>query len=93
MSLRIENGVAHLSGRLDLATAKARLAEGEQAIVAGCVVFDLSAVEQVDSAALSLLLAWRRRAVVAGRAWSVRGLPDSVRGLMALYGVEDVLAE
>jgi len=93
MPLSIENETGWLSGRLGLAEAKAMLAEGERALAAGCTTFDLSGVEHVDSAAVGLLLAWRRRAAASGRPLALRGLPESVRGLIALYRVEALLGD
>lgn len=92
MPLRIENGIGRVIGRLGLAEARAMLSEGERAIAAGCTEFDLSEVEHVDSAAISLLLAWRRRALAAGRPLALRGLPPSLQGLIALYGVGELLS-
>lgn len=55
------------------------------------VVADASALQQFDSSALAVLLACRREALDAGKAFSVRGLPARLRQLASLYGVEELV--
>ncbi|MDP3311639.1 MAG: STAS domain-containing protein [Polaromonas sp.] len=55
------------------------------------VVADASALEEFDSSALAVLLAFRRQVLAAGKEFSVRGLPDRLRQLAGLYGVQDLL--
>jgi phospholipid transport system transporter-binding protein len=90
--MRIEAGVAALEGDLVLDNATRMLAEGEQAILAGARVFDLSGVEKMDSSALSLLLALRRSGLknAAGNALQFRGVPESLTSLARLYGIADL---
>ena len=54
-------------------------------------VLDLAGVTKVDSAALSLLLSWRRQAQARAQALSFRNLPDSVHSLARLYGLADLI--
>ena len=54
-------------------------------------VVDASALQQFDSSALAVLLECRREAGVLGRAFSVKGLPQRLRELAALYGVARLL--
>jgi len=89
--MRQQDGVLFVSGPLTHAQASAALAEGAEAIAAGCRVVDLAEVGQVDSVAVSLLLAWQRRAQKQGEALRFRHLPDSVTSLIALYGVESLI--
>lgn len=89
--MRSEAGIVYLEGDLTLVTATRLLAEGERAIEEGGLVFDLAGVGHVDSAALSLLLAWRRKAQALGKDLGFRNLPKSLEGLAALYGVEAFL--
>lgn len=65
---------------------------GAAAIRAGDTAFDLSAVKEVDSAALALLLAWKREAAAAGKQISVDGCPAGLKSLAKLYGVQELLA-
>ncbi len=55
------------------------------------VVADASALEEFDSSALSVLLACRREVLAAGKTFSVQGLPQRLRQLAGLYGVEVLL--
>ena len=55
------------------------------------VVADASALQEFDSSALAVLLACRRQVLAAGKVFSVRALPDRLRQLAGLYGVQDLL--
>lgn len=55
------------------------------------VVADASALQEFDSSALAVLLACRREALAAGKAFSVRGLPERLRQLAGLYGVAELI--
>lgn len=55
------------------------------------VVADASALEEFDSSALAVLLACRRAVLAAGKTFSVHGLPERLRQLAGLYGVEVLL--
>jgi phospholipid transport system transporter-binding protein len=55
------------------------------------VVIDLSGVDEVDSAAVSLLLEWKRLARRDGRKVRFINLPANLESLIALYGVGELL--
>ncbi len=55
------------------------------------VVADASALDRFDSSALAVLLECRREALAAGKRFSARGLPESLRSLASLYGVAELL--
>ena len=57
----------------------------------GDVVADASALRDFDSSALAVLLACRREALAAGKAFSVLGLPARLRQLAGLYGVAELI--
>lgn len=71
--------------------AAALLAAGIGAIRAGDAEFDLSAVRQVDSSAVALLLAWQREAQAHGARLALSGLPAALRSLAKLYGVDELI--
>jgi phospholipid transport system transporter-binding protein len=54
-------------------------------------VVDASALSQFDSSALAVLLECRREVIALGRGFAVRGLPQRLRELAALYGVAALL--
>jgi phospholipid transport system transporter-binding protein len=55
------------------------------------VVVDASALKKFDSSALAVLIECRRQALVAGKAFSVYGMPERLRHLANLYGVEELI--
>jgi phospholipid transport system transporter-binding protein len=73
------------------ANADDLLAAGSAAIARGEFAFDLSAVREVDSAAVALLLAWQRQAIAAGGRLLLAGVPADVVSLARLYGVDGLL--
>ncbi len=76
----------------DLATPALLALTGTLARETGTkVVADAGALEEFDSSALAVLLACRRQALAAGKAFSVQDLPDRLRRLSRLYGVETLL--
>ena len=73
-------------------SASLALTQGEAAISAGETVFDLAGVKSADSSGVALLLAWQRRALNAGHRLTFINVPDNVRKLAALYGVDTLVA-
>jgi phospholipid transport system transporter-binding protein len=55
-------------------------------------VVDCAGIAVVDSAAVAVLLALKRRADEAGRPLAFTNLPPTLRALAELYGVEEFLA-
>ena len=72
---------------LTVANATEALAHGLAALRAGQTVFDLSQVEAVDSAAVSVMLAWQRAAAQNGNKQELRNLPGQLQSLTKLYCV------
>ncbi len=62
-----------------------------EAACGGDDVLDFSGVTAVDSTSVSILMSWVRAVTAAGRRPCVRGVPDKMRSLMRLYGVERLL--
>ncbi|AWI78228.1 NTP-binding protein [Parazoarcus communis] len=63
----------------------------DRALPEGNCVVDLAAVVEADSAALALLLEWSRRLKARGDTLSVTGMPDGLKSLSELYGLDEVL--
>lgn len=82
-----------LPAKLNIADARAAV----PALVAqareggGPLEVDASPLSDFDSSAIATLLELRRIATAAGRAFSVRGVPQSMAELAALYGVAALL--
>ena len=92
VSLRQTDGIAYIEGACNQTAPRALLAAGVAAIAAGCTTIDLGAAGPLDSSAVSLMLAWQRRAQAGGQGLVFRGVPDSLKSLIHLYGVEDLIA-
>lgn len=78
-------------GAITLANATALLAESEPLFAREHTVVDLGAVTELDSAAVSLLLEWRRQAEKTSRRIEYVNLPSNLKSLAELYGVSHLL--
>lgn len=67
------------------------LSDGVQREADARVVVDAGLLRSFDSSALAVLLAVRRECARAGKHFAVHALPDRLRALAALYGVEALL--
>ncbi len=56
------------------------------------VVVDATALSRFDSAALAVLLEFRRETLALGKHFSIRGLPSHLRDLATLYGIVELLS-
>jgi len=57
----------------------------------GPLVVDLAGVSHADSAALALIVEWRRSAERRGVTLELRGLPPQLRALAAATGLEELV--
>jgi len=80
-----------VSGAVTLGNAAALLEEGRRHIAEGVQTVDLAEVNEMDSALLAVLLAWLRDARGAERKLSFVNLPESLRTIAQLYGVDRLL--
>jgi phospholipid transport system transporter-binding protein len=80
-------------GPLTIANAAQLAEEGRRMFIAERVTVDLAGVTEVDSAAVSLLLEWRRAAASANRQIEFLHLPANLKSLAVLYGVAELLDE
>jgi phospholipid transport system transporter-binding protein len=71
--------------------AKTVLEAGLRAIADGQTTVDFSGLTAVDSAAVAVLLAWRRCAQADGATLSFTNMPQNLRSLISLYDVEGLL--
>jgi phospholipid transport system transporter-binding protein len=79
-----------VAGPLTIEHAAALLA-ASQGMLSGVAEVDLSGVTEVDSAAVSLLLEWRRQAQNGTLRFT--HLPDALKSLADLYGVADLIPQ
>ncbi len=80
-----------VSGAVTLGNAAALIEEGRRHIAEGVQTIDLGEVNEMDSALLALLLAWLRDARSRQRQLSFVNLPESLRTIAQLYGVDRLL--
>jgi phospholipid transport system transporter-binding protein len=80
-----------LSGAVTLGNVATLLDEGKRHLAEGVQTVDLGEVSEMDSALLALLLAWLREARLHDRALVFTNLPESLRTIARLYGVDRLL--
>jgi len=82
-----------LPERVTMGEARATLARLQPLLAATAQpVIDASALRELDSAAVALLLECRRQAATRGLSLRVTGAPPKLSQLAQLYGVQDLLA-
>lgn len=80
-----------LQGALTVDNAAGLLLQLKPHLERGIGTLDLSAVEQVDSAALALIFSSLRQSRAAGHELRLAGLPANIMTLAELYGVAELL--
>lgn len=91
MRMRRNGQILILEEDLTLEHARRLLSIGCEALTQGVNEIDFAHVGKVDSSALSLMLAWLRRAQATGTQLKFRNIPDSLMSLAKLYGVDTLL--
>jgi phospholipid transport system transporter-binding protein len=86
-----DGDIFRVSGPVTLDNVTAVIREGRDAFAGADAVVDLSGLENVDSAAISMMLEWMRDAARNGRRVRFAGLPENLRTLAKVYGVLEVL--
>ena len=80
-----------VSGRLTIETVTALFDASLEPAAQAALVIDLGQVEAVDSAAVSLLLSWLRRAQRSQVTLCFSHVPENLLSLARLYGVAELL--
>ena len=86
-----DGGRCTVQGPITMGNVTAVLAESSKLFASPAVVVDLSGVTDVDSAAVSLLLEWRREAAKANRRIDYANVPANLKSLAELYGVSHLI--
>ena len=89
--IREQDGVWRVEGAVKVDTAHTLLQEAEAIWAADQLVLDLSGISEADSAVVAVLLSWRRRAHRLGKKIEYLNPTDSVRSLISLYDVAELL--
>jgi phospholipid transport system transporter-binding protein len=90
-ALQVVTGRWQVSGALSMDTVEAVLVASTSIALPQDGIVDLTAVDRVDSAGVALVLAWARRSANEGSKIAFTGIPESMRSLATLYGVEELL--
>lgn len=90
--IREEGGRLLVSGPVTLEYAMKLREESEQYFNGSHLLIDFSEVREIDSAAVSLMLEWSRKARATGSDVRFTNLGDSITSLTDLYGVEDLIS-
>ncbi len=85
------DGRCWIEGPLTIDNITAVLEESRNAFTGREIIVDFSAVTDVDSSAVSLLLQWQRAARADGRVVSYINLPANLKSLADLYGVAELI--
>lgn len=88
-----DDGWMVVDGHLTIETVPVLFETGLQRLASEDLRVDFSKVESVDSAAVSMLLGWKRAAQRSQHALHVAGLPDDLLSLARLYGVDELLPQ
>ena len=80
-----------VSGAMTLRDATRLLGEGAAALDGTETVFDLAAVESVDSSAIAVIFGWLRQAREQGKTIRIARPPAELLSLAEVYGVSDLL--
>ena len=86
-----DGGRMQVTSHLTIETVTALFKNGLQTSGETPLVVDLAQVETVDSAAVSLLLAWLREAQRSSVKLCFAHVPENLLSLARLYGVVDML--
>ncbi len=87
-------GALQLYGVLDYGSGPRLRADGQRLIRQSSLpllTIDCSAVEKSSSVGLALLLAFMRDAAAAGKSLEICGLPEDMREIAAVSGLNDIL--
>lgn len=82
-----------VGGPVTLANVRRVVEEGERQLEEGVRTVDLSEVSEMDSSLLAALLAWLRHARRHEHEIGFVNLPESLRTIARLYGVDGLLPE
>jgi phospholipid transport system transporter-binding protein len=90
--IRREDGELSVEGSITIDNVVSVVASGVALFDGEDVTIDLGRVTEADSAAVSLLLEWRREA--ARRRLQIRflNMPQNLQSLMQLYGVSELMS-
>ena len=81
----------NLSGDVVIATVSAILAASKSLNMAVNTTIDFAKVKDIDTATISLILEWQRRAKKENQTLKLENLPANLLSLAQLYGVAELI--
>ena len=88
----VQNGSRwEVSGDLEIDNVNALLDASKALTIADGAIVDFAKVTEIDTGAISLILEWKRRAIVEKKPLKFVNLPDNLNSLTQLYGVADLI--
>jgi len=83
--------VWQLSGELLMDNANAVLSESASLAMDDQLTIDFSNIKNIDTSALALMIEWMRRAKLEFCQLSFINVPENLKSLSVLYGVNEIL--
>ena len=80
-----------IAGDISMDNANALLMTSKGLTILGAALVDFAKVTEIDTAAISLMLEWRRRAIAENQSLQFVNLPANLQSLTQLYGVADLI--
>lgn len=80
-----------ISGEILMENANQLLEKSKSLTLNGNDIVDFKQVVDLDTSAVSLMLEWQRRAIAESKQLTFVNLPDSLKSLVTLYGVEALI--
>ena len=81
-----------VSGDVVINTVSALLVSSKNLAFKVQTTIDFAQVTDIDTATISLILEWKRRALVENQVIKLVNLPTNLNSLTKLYGVDDFMA-
>ena len=81
----------NLNGDVVIATVAGILAVSKSLTMADNTTVDFAQVKDIDTATISLILEWQRRALEENQTLKLVNLPANLLSLAQLYGVADLI--
>jgi len=85
------DGRFRVRGSVTLASVQVLLDQGKQTFAGDDLRIDLSGVTEADSSAVALMLEWERQASSRGASIRFENLTESLKTLIGLYDVGELL--
>ncbi|MFW5432500.1 MAG: lipid asymmetry maintenance protein MlaB [Methylophilaceae bacterium] len=80
-----------ITGDILMDSANQLLLQSKTLQLTGNDIVDFKQVADLDTAAVSLMLEWQRRAIAENKQLTFVNLPANLKSLITLYGVEELV--